>query len=336
MFLDADVFVRPDTLARLAGAFADPEVDAVFGSYDTTPAAPNFISHYKNLLHHYVHQTSHARASTFWSGCGAVKRSVFSAAGGFDPKFTRPMVEDIELGMRLHKANRQIALDKQVQVTHAKQWSLGGMIRSDICDRAIPWTQLILREKTLPNDLNLSWHQRLSAALACGLFAVLLAGSLQYPVLLVIPLLILALVLAIDRWSERERIPTAARWAGVFVMLSVLGVAGFFLHGLALVILALSLGIVCLNARFYAFFVRERNLLFALAIFPLHLVYYAYSVLSFASVVACHLIRKASLAAGWRSLSVGRRKGGAGWVDPQDGEHALGRTLSEKVNEDPA
>ena len=271
-------------------------MDAVFGSYDTNPTAPNFISHYKNLFHHYVHQASHEEASTFWSGCGAVKRSAFFDVGGFDSGFRRPTVEDIELGMRLRRAGHRIVLNKQLWVTHAKRWSLGGMIQSDIWDRAIPWTQLILREKSLPNDLNLTWPQRISAVLAFGLFAVLAMGALRYPLLLTVVFVVLALVIAIDYWSARGRVPTAARWAGVVVMLSCLGVAGFFVQELALISLLLAAGIVWLNAGFYGVFVRERKILFAVAIFPLHLLYYAYSGLALVVGLGCYLLQKSSLA----------------------------------------
>ncbi len=50
----------------------EPDLAAVFGSYDDEPAAPNFLSQYKNLFHHFVHQQGSAEASTFWSGCGAI------------------------------------------------------------------------------------------------------------------------------------------------------------------------------------------------------------------------------------------------------------------------
>src|SRR5256885_11023377 len=53
VFIDADVCVHPHTLAQFAAAFAaDATIDAVVGSYDETPAAPNFLSQYKNLFHH--------------------------------------------------------------------------------------------------------------------------------------------------------------------------------------------------------------------------------------------------------------------------------------------
>ena len=44
-----------------------------FGSYDDTPTDRGFVSRYKNLLHHYVHQTARREASTFWTGLGAVR-----------------------------------------------------------------------------------------------------------------------------------------------------------------------------------------------------------------------------------------------------------------------
>ena len=85
LFVDADVLVKPESVERVAAAFrGNPDLAALFGSYDDAPAAENFLSQYKNLFHHYVHQQSNRRASTFWAGCGAVRRDVFLCVGGFD------------------------------------------------------------------------------------------------------------------------------------------------------------------------------------------------------------------------------------------------------------
>jgi glycosyltransferase involved in cell wall biosynthesis len=87
-FLDADVAVRPETLSRVAERFLrQPETDAFFGSYDVRPSAPNLVSQFRNLVHHYVHQSGNEEASTFWSGCGAMKRSLFLEVGGFDTSY---------------------------------------------------------------------------------------------------------------------------------------------------------------------------------------------------------------------------------------------------------
>ncbi len=170
-FLDADCEPHPETLGAIARIFADePGLAAIFGSYDDAPAAQGFVARYKNLFHHFIHQTSCAEASTFWAGCGIVERSVFLACGGFDATlYPRPAIEDIELGFRLRRQGHRIRLAKEVQVKHHKAWTLAGLICSDVRDRSIPWTRLLLSGNRIESDLNLRWHHRLSALLVCGM-----------------------------------------------------------------------------------------------------------------------------------------------------------------------
>src|SRR5512139_817375 len=182
LFVDADVCVHPETLAQVDMYFrAHPTVDAVIGSYDDTPADPGFVSQYKNLLHHYVHHTSRTDAWTFWAGCGAIRRACFLAAGGFDESYTRPCIEDIELGLRLRAQGRRIDLHAAIQVTHLKRWTLPTLVRSDVLDRGIPWFRLMLRDGTMRSDLNVTGRQRLSVALV---FTVVLGGAAAQPLML--------------------------------------------------------------------------------------------------------------------------------------------------------
>lgn len=177
-FCDADVEIRPDTLTHVVTALAaDPGLAALFGSYDDAPGDPGFISQYKNLMHHYVHQHAREQASTFWSGCGAIRRAAFVRCGGFSARYGFPSIEDIELGVRLTSAGERVRLDKTLQVKHLKRWTLAGLLRSDILARGVPWTRLILRQGRAPNDLNLSRASRWSVALAAGgLLALGLSG----------------------------------------------------------------------------------------------------------------------------------------------------------------
>ena len=181
LFVDADVCVHRDTVARFMARFEDdPGIDAIIGSYDDEPGDPGFVSQYKNLLHHYVHQHGCSDSAVFWTGCGAIRRDVFDASGGFDDSYARPCIEDIDLGYRLRDADRKIVLDATIQATHLKRWRLSGLLHSDIFDRALPWTRLILRSNRLPDDLNLAVSQRLSGALMLS-SAVLLAAAAIYP-----------------------------------------------------------------------------------------------------------------------------------------------------------
>jgi GT2 family glycosyltransferase len=144
VFVDSDVIVHADALRRMRERLADKSLAAVFGSYDDNPAERSRISQYRNLLHHYAHQESAGNVPTFWAGCGAVRRSAFTAVNGFDElRYPRPQIEDIELGYRLSEA-APILLDPEIQGTHLKRWTLGSMIRTDLLDRAIPWTRLLL------------------------------------------------------------------------------------------------------------------------------------------------------------------------------------------------
>ena len=144
VFVDSDVVVHSDAVRRLRDRLADPSLAAVFGSYDDNPSDRSRISQYRNLLHHYVHHETAGKVPTFWAGCGAVRRSAFTAVNGFDEaRYPRPQIEDIELGYRLSQA-ADILLDPEIQGTHFKRWTLGSMVRTDLLDRAIPWTRLLL------------------------------------------------------------------------------------------------------------------------------------------------------------------------------------------------
>ena len=180
-FLDADVEAPRGLIRRLAEILtAHPEVSAVIGSYDDAPGDAGLLSQYRNLLHHYVHQTGREQASTFWSGCGAVGREIFLAVGSFDPAFRRPSIEDIELGARLVSAGHRIHLAKELQVKHLKRWGWVEMVRTDLWRRAVPWTRLMLREKQLVNDLNVKTRERWSVV-AVFLLAAALPAALLWP-----------------------------------------------------------------------------------------------------------------------------------------------------------
>jgi len=177
VFVDSDVVPHTDAFRRIRAAFAgDAPLVAVFGSYDDSPPEPDAVSGFRNLLHHFVHQQSAGEATTFWAGLGAIRREAFLAAGGFDAqRFPAASIEDIELGMRLARTGALIRLDPKVQGTHLKRWTLGGMLRTDLHARGVPWVALLARENTAPTGLNLGWRHRLSAAASIALVASLAA-----------------------------------------------------------------------------------------------------------------------------------------------------------------
>jgi glycosyltransferase involved in cell wall biosynthesis len=253
-FVDADVVLPTGGLRLVAEDFGrDAKLAAVFGSYDDAPAWRTFISQYKNLMHHYVHQISNESAATFWAGCGAIRREIFEEFGGFNGmKYTAPSIEDIALGLELARCGRKILLDKRLQAKHLKRWTVRKLLRADIFFRAVPWSQLILNSGHLPRDLNLTYSSRVSSPLAA-----LLAGTLTL------------LCLTVAGFTHVPATP-------------LLGAAGFL--GLALLIL---------NWDVYRFFLRKRGWWFAARSVFAHWLYYFYSGATFFVCALDHFIRSA-------------------------------------------
>ena len=209
VFVDADVVLSPNSLQMIADDFdRNPRIAAVFGSYDDAPDCPAFFSQYKNLVHHFIHRSSRESASTFWAGCGAMRKSVFERFGGFDEAtYNKPSIEDVALGIKITRAGHPILLDKRLMVKHLKSWPFFSMVKTDIFHRAVPWARLILNTHYLPSDLNFDKRSRASLVLVAGLTAsiVLLALSplihwrpFQAP-LLIVALVSACLLLAINR-----------------------------------------------------------------------------------------------------------------------------------------
>lgn len=243
LFIDSDVLVKSDTLELVASTFSDnPEISALFGSYDDTPSDQDFLSQYRNLLHHYVHQNSNPDAATFWAGCGAVRKDVFLELNGYDHKrFAEPSIEDIELGYRMRENGYKIRLDKNLQVTHLKHWGWYSMIKTDIFNRAIPWSRLILQTNSLPEDLNLRISDRVSTALV-GLLLIFL----------------------------------------FVILMDLLNLINPISYGILIFIAAIIvISLIFLNRHLYGFFLKKRGGLFTAKVIPVHFLYFFYCGASF-------------------------------------------------------
>jgi GT2 family glycosyltransferase len=177
VFVDSDVAVHADVFKRIRARFErEPELAAVFGSYDDLPSLHGIVSSFRNMLHHYVHQSSGGLATTFWAGLGAVRREAFVDVDGFDDwRFRSPSVEDLELGLRLAAAGGLIRLDPEIQGTHLKHWRLQKMLLTDLLYRGIPWTALLLERGPRAARLNLRGSSGV-AALAFVLGVATVAG----------------------------------------------------------------------------------------------------------------------------------------------------------------
>jgi len=189
-FLDSDVVLAPGALARARATMMRPEVGALIGSYDDDPDAPTTISRFKNLAHHHFHQRSGTEVTSFWGGCGLVRRDLFVAAGSFDNE--QRTIEDVELGYRLTARGVRIFLDRDLQVKHLKKWTLRSLIKTDVVLRGVPWTLFWLEGRGLPRGLNFAADQRVASIVAAALALAIPLAILKSTVWLLVAVLLVA------------------------------------------------------------------------------------------------------------------------------------------------
>lgn len=273
-FVDADVMVHPDTLATGARILqSDSNIAAVFGSYDDEPGHRSFLSQYRNLLHHWVHQTALPEATTFWTGCGAVRREAFIETGGFEQSIRRPSIEDIEFGSRLCAAGYRIRLEKKMQCKHLKQWNFWNLVNTDIFHRGVPWMVLILTNRDAPNDLNINYSARIATVLASLLILTFFTLILTGHAVATLPGLMLILITAVfSFFTVKPKINSALTVA--LAISAPLVTFALLPDLLGLIPLMLISTLVWTQFGFYRYVSRKRNCAFAFAVIPMQVIFF--------------------------------------------------------------
>ena len=202
----------------------------------------------------------------------------------------------------------------------------------DILDRGIPWTELILRDRNMPNDLNLQLSQRISVALAFisvgfalplfamgrfwldsqgaprgrkaffGMtagFSILVSMAWYHHMLGIIPPVVLGYVLLFLRhryaFADRRQSHVASMLFLLYGALSVLFILAYLPgHAVMGAFFLVLIALVVLNNQFYLFLAAKRGRGFAVAPIPFHLLFHFYNGISFGAGL---------LRFGWRNLT---------------------------------
>lgn len=298
-FTDADVLLDPAAIAIAVRILdADPSLCAVFGSYDDQPGHASFLSQYRNLLHHWVHQTGNEEAFTFWTGCGAIRRDVLLQLGGFSEDYERPSIEDIELGARLRAAGFRIRLEKSMLGQHTKRWRFWNMLKTDIFHRGIPWMRLLLREGHASSDLNLNLSSRIATFLA-GLFGLsLLVFPLTEQLAAIWPALAFLLAGMSCAWcvNQTGRIAGASLCTVLAILLPI-GAYWLAPNPWAVLPLALIFAMIWAQLAFYRYLVQKRSGAFALAVVPMQVLFFLGCVAAVPLGIIMHQFTRASVPA---------------------------------------
>jgi GT2 family glycosyltransferase len=148
-FIDSDVMVRPDTVARIAACFERGEMEGVIGVQAADMRHRDLVSQYKNIWMRWTYVRKKRDVPLFYTTAAAIRRDAFLRAGGFDQAYATPNVEDTAFGQRLEHLGIRVRVDPELEVEHVKRYSLAGLLRTDYL-RAVSLTRLKLRE---PRDL---------------------------------------------------------------------------------------------------------------------------------------------------------------------------------------
>ncbi len=145
-FIDSDVMVRPDSIARVVDSLLRTDVDGVVGVQAASMRHRDLVSQYKNIWMRWTYVRQTGDVPLFYTTAAAIRREAFLRAGGFDPGYANPNVEDTAFGQKLARLGIRIRVEPELEVEHVKRYSLLGLLRTDFM-RAVSLARLKLRQR---------------------------------------------------------------------------------------------------------------------------------------------------------------------------------------------
>lgn len=126
IFIDADVVLEPDSIAKITRLISGPDTDAVSAIYTENIPDVDFFSRLQNSILIYRYKKLPVSTDITCSFFCAIKRDAFEAIGGYNEKMS--YYEDIELGKRLSKKGYRCKFDPGLKVMHLKRYNYSGLI----------------------------------------------------------------------------------------------------------------------------------------------------------------------------------------------------------------
>lgn len=145
-FLDADIELAPEALARAAEVLAaDPDVGLAQGVYAAEPMIDDGpVERYKTLFEHHWRTRAAGRGGATLFALTAIRAEVFKAAGGFDESLRSG--EDVDLGSRLPEGTA-VVTDPGIVGRHDDVDRLGALL-SEQWRRSLKFAELVFRARS--------------------------------------------------------------------------------------------------------------------------------------------------------------------------------------------
>ena len=130
-FIDTDVMLRPDSIDRLVERLAEGDVDGVCGVQAVQMRHRDLVSQYKNLWMRWTYLRLRGDVPLFYTTAAAILRTRFWQAGGFDPAYATPSLEDTAFGQKLAHLGIRVQVQPDLEVEHVKRYSLASLLWTD-------------------------------------------------------------------------------------------------------------------------------------------------------------------------------------------------------------
>lgn len=166
VFLDSDVIVYPDTLAKIAEKFTDdPDLTALTGVWDKHQKTKAFFPQFK-ALRDWSYWTNEAERDGYYylfsTRIAAIKRDVFHRLGGFNEAFRQ--MEDVEITYRIAR-RYAIIFAPDVRVHHEFEGFLP--VARKYFWRSFYWTRLYKQRRKFDPVATTVWES-MAAVSAVG------------------------------------------------------------------------------------------------------------------------------------------------------------------------
>lgn len=133
LFLDADVVLPEQSLDWLRDSLDlyshRAEVGGVLGTYAEILPVADFWTNFKNLNTCFLYRTTETLSPFVHTPIFCVRKDLIEEAGGFASGLAT--AEDFHLGLNLGTAGHRFVIDRRVQGSHLKRYSLKGILLED-------------------------------------------------------------------------------------------------------------------------------------------------------------------------------------------------------------
>jgi GT2 family glycosyltransferase len=162
LFVDDDILVRPDCIARVrAGRAAHPGAWLLGQGFPLPEHLGTPFGAFRNSMLPPVPESgSIAAVSWFASGLVLVPRDALLRLGGYEERFTAAALEDADLAIRAARAGERVLFDPGLTFLH-NDWA--GMTIRDYCERARRYCQTAPLLAQRHGDTDHPWAEMITA-----------------------------------------------------------------------------------------------------------------------------------------------------------------------------